>query len=143
LRFGDMLADKISAALGTWTFLIAQTIVLALWVAANALRWVGVWDPYPFILLNLGLSFQAAYAAPVIMMATRRIETHDRLRSKAFQDSVQELLAEIGSLTGKIDTVLDEVIIRKLDAAIALLDEVHDEIADDEIGDETDSDAEV
>ena len=55
--------------MGSWTFIIVQSIILAVWVALNVTSWVRVWDPYPFILLNLALLFQAEYAAPIIMMS--------------------------------------------------------------------------
>jgi uncharacterized membrane protein len=57
---------------GSWTFIIIQSILLAIWVILNVLAWVKHWDPYPFILLNLALSFQAAYASPIIMMSQNR-----------------------------------------------------------------------
>jgi uncharacterized membrane protein len=61
---------------------ITMSVVLATWIALNVVGWIEQWDPYPFILLNLALSFQAAYAAPVIMMSQNRQEAKDRLRSE-------------------------------------------------------------
>src|SRR6202012_5379212 len=66
LTAGQRVADAVAGVMGSWPFIIGQTVVLLAWVAANTLRAVRGWDPYPFILLNLALSFQAAYAAPVI-----------------------------------------------------------------------------
>ncbi|MFL5242734.1 MAG: DUF1003 domain-containing protein [Gemmataceae bacterium] len=70
--FGDRVADGVAATVGSWWFIIIQTIVLLLWMAANLVGWFYQWDPYPFILLNLALSFQAAFASPIIMMSQNR-----------------------------------------------------------------------
>src|SRR5947208_16919530 len=70
--FGQRAADAFAAAVGSWPFLIVQTILLAAWIAVNLVAWAYQWDPYPFILLNLVLSFQAAYATPIIMMSQNR-----------------------------------------------------------------------
>ena len=72
LTFGAPIADAVAATMGSWSFIIAQSIVLALWIVVNVVAWVEHWDPYPFILLNLALSFQAAYAAPFIMISQNR-----------------------------------------------------------------------
>jgi uncharacterized membrane protein len=69
---GERVADGFAAVVGSWPFIIAQTVLLAAWVAVNVLWLVYRWDPYPFILLNLVLSFQAAYASPIIMMSQNR-----------------------------------------------------------------------
>ncbi len=79
-NLGDRLADKITAILGSWSFIVVQTIILLLWMGLNLFAWVKHWDPYPFILLNLALSFQAAYSAPIIMMSQNRMTEHDRKR---------------------------------------------------------------
>jgi len=71
---GQRVADRFVAIVGSWTFIIVQSILLLIWVALNVSAWVYRWDPYPFILLNLVLSFQAAYATPIIMMSQNRQE---------------------------------------------------------------------
>ena len=71
---GERVADRFVAIVGSWTFIIVQSILLLIWVALNLSAWVYRWDPYPFILLNLALSFQAAYATPIIMMSQNREE---------------------------------------------------------------------
>lgn len=76
--FGQKIADVVAGVMGSWTFIIGQTVILVLWIAANVIGARGRWDPYPFILLNLALSFQAAYAAPVIMMSQNRQQDVDR-----------------------------------------------------------------
>ena len=55
--------------MGSWRFILIQTTILIFWIALNVTAYIRHWDPYPFILLNLALSFQAAYAAPFIMMS--------------------------------------------------------------------------
>lgn len=69
---GEILADWATATVGSWTFLIVQTVLLILWMAINLVAWSSHWDPYPFVLLNLALSFQAAFATPVILMSQNR-----------------------------------------------------------------------
>ncbi|MDD5652480.1 MAG: DUF1003 domain-containing protein, partial [Candidatus Moranbacteria bacterium] len=90
--FGDRAADKITEIIGSWKFIIIQSILLFLWVAVNIVAWMSHWDPYPFILLNLALSFQAAYAAPIIMMSQNRVA--DRDRKKWEQDLATDRRAE-------------------------------------------------
>jgi uncharacterized membrane protein len=70
--WGERVADFVAAWVGSWPFLIVQSVVLMLWMIANVLAWRYRWDPYPFILLNLVLSFQAAYATPIILMSQNR-----------------------------------------------------------------------
>jgi uncharacterized membrane protein len=69
---GERIADSIARSVGSWTFIIAQTILLSFWIGLNLLAWFDRWDPYPFILLNLALSFQSAYAAPILMISQNR-----------------------------------------------------------------------
>ena len=69
---GQRVADRVAAIVGSWRFIIIQTTLLLAWIALNVVAYVQHWDPYPFILLNLVLSFQAAYTAPIIMMSQNR-----------------------------------------------------------------------
>ena len=78
LTFGQRIADTVAATMGSWTFIVIQSAILAVWIALNITAYVKRWDPYPFILLNLALSFQAAYAAPFIMMSQNRQQDIDR-----------------------------------------------------------------
>ena len=66
LTFGQRLADRFAQIIGSWRFIIIQSTMLAVWITLNITAYVYRWDPYPFILVNLALSFQAAYAAPII-----------------------------------------------------------------------------
>ncbi|HLW68993.1 MAG TPA: DUF1003 domain-containing protein [Candidatus Binataceae bacterium] len=89
---GQRIADGLALVIGSWKFIIAQSLMLAAWIAANVIAWVHHWDPYPFILLNLTLSFQAAYAAPIIMMSQNRQAAKDRLMAE--QDYLVNAKAE-------------------------------------------------
>jgi uncharacterized membrane protein len=103
LTFPERVADAVATTLGSWRFLLVQSVVFAGWISANVIGWVAAWDPYPFILLNLLLSFQAAYTAPIIMMSQNRQASIDRRR--ALNDSEINLQAalEIKSLHEKVD----------------------------------------
>jgi uncharacterized membrane protein len=74
-------AETIARTLGTARFLAFQTAVVLIWLALNAIAWALRFDPYPFILLTLALSLQAAYAAPLILLAQARHENRDRVQS--------------------------------------------------------------
>jgi uncharacterized membrane protein len=74
-------SDKFAMIVGSWKFIIIQSIILLLWVLLNVTAWVYHWDPYPFILMNLVLSLQAAYATPIIMMSQNRLAERDRLEA--------------------------------------------------------------
>jgi uncharacterized membrane protein len=86
LRFGihydpeafGRFSESIARTLGTARFLVAQTILVAVWITLNVASYRLRWDPYPFILLNLAFSTQAAYAAPLILLAQNRQEARDR-----------------------------------------------------------------
>ena len=79
---GERVADRFAKVMGSWRFIIIQSIFLAIWVTLNIVAFIKHWDPYPFILLNLMLSFQAAYAAPIIMMSQNRQSAIDRQDAK-------------------------------------------------------------
>ncbi|MEZ4865212.1 MAG: DUF1003 domain-containing protein [Caldilineaceae bacterium] len=81
LTVGARAADWIANTMGSWTFIVVQSILLTFWIVLNVLAWVRHWDPYPFILMNLVLSMQAAYAAPIIMMSQNRQAAKDRLEA--------------------------------------------------------------
>ncbi len=78
LTIGQRVADMVAAAMGSWRFIIIQSAILLVWIILNVTSFIFNWDPYPFILLNLALSFQAAYAAPFIMMSQNRQQDIDR-----------------------------------------------------------------
>ncbi len=102
LTFGERVADGFASMMGSWSFIIIQSIVLMLWVILNVAAYVRHWDPYPFILLNLTLSFQAAYAAPIIMMSQNRQAAKDRLAAEndyfinvKAEDEVKSIMAHL------------------------------------------------
>ena len=104
LTVGQRVADAVAATMGSWRFIIVQSAFLAVWIALNVVGYVNAWDPYPFILLNLMLSFQAAYAAPIIMMSQNRQEARDRMRAQLDLDT--DLKAE---------TLIEEIHMHMLD----------------------------
>ena len=83
-RFG-ILAERFARFFGTPRFIIIQTGIVALWIAANVAVFSLRWDPYPFILLNLVFSTQAAHAAPLILLAQTRQAERDKIRDVAIQ----------------------------------------------------------
>lgn len=78
---GDRAADWVATAVGSWVFIIGQVILLIIWIILNITAWIQHWDPYPFILMNLFLSMQAAFTAPIIMMSQNRQAVRDRLEA--------------------------------------------------------------
>jgi uncharacterized membrane protein len=76
---GERVADKAASGIGSWRFLIIQTIAVLLWLTLNIIGLVSHWDPFPFILLNLLFSVQAAYTGPVLLLAGNRQAQKDRL----------------------------------------------------------------
>jgi uncharacterized membrane protein len=84
------LSERVARFLGTGRFLAIQTVIVFIWIVLNLTAVIGRWDPYPFILLNLAFSTQAAYAAPLILLAQNRQDDRDRVsleedRSRASQ----------------------------------------------------------
>jgi uncharacterized membrane protein len=105
LTAGQKIADGVAATMGSWRFIIIQTVILTLWIALNITAWIEHWDPYPFILLNLALSFQAAYSAPFIMMSQNRQQDVDRQQAaEDFKINVKAEL-EIELLHQKLDEI--------------------------------------
>ena len=92
LSFGDVVADRLTREIGSWRFIGIYLVLLLVWMGVNTLAWVRHWDPYPFIFLNLVLSFQGAFAAPVILMSQNRQEERDRLEEQ--RDHAINLQAE-------------------------------------------------
>jgi uncharacterized membrane protein len=76
---GARVADRVTGFMGSWRFIVIQTVIVAIWLAANIVLLSRPFDPFPFILLNLAFSTQAAYAAPLILLASNRASVRDRL----------------------------------------------------------------
>ena len=115
LGFGQRLADTVANGMGSWRFIIIQSVIVILWMTLNVIGFVYHWDVYPYILLNLLFSTQAAYAAPIIMMAQNR--QNERDRAHAEQDfktnveakkEIEELLSKLNSIeVDKLDKILE------------------------------------
>jgi uncharacterized membrane protein len=111
---GAALADWVAETVGSWRFIIVQSLLLGIWIALNVMAFIKHWDPYPFILLNLVLSFQAAYAAPIIMMSQNRQSEIDRRRAQHdYRINVKAEL-EIELLHNKIDALREQEIVQLL-----------------------------
>ncbi len=130
LTTGQRIADGLASVMGSWAFIIVQSILLAIWISLNIAAWFYHWDPDPFILLNLALSFQAAYAAPIIMMSQNRQAAKDRLMAEQDYEvnckAEDELKSIMSHLEQQDEVMLDvlrrmegqhQVIMGKLSAA--------------------------
>jgi uncharacterized membrane protein len=104
LTRGERIAIAVTQIVGSWTFVIVQSILLAAWIALNVVGWVRHWDPYPFILLNLVLNVIASYTAPLILMAQNRDAERDRLMMHEDFATNRQVAAEVA----KILRILDE-----------------------------------
>jgi uncharacterized membrane protein len=119
---GERIADKVSAAIGSWYFIIIQSILLLFWVYINSVEFfTHKWDLYPFILLNLVLSFQATYAGPIVLLAGNRHAQKDRITLEHAADEadmgeehINRILIEI-----KKNTELTLQILKELEAESA------------------------
>ena len=120
LGFGGRVADAVAKGMGSWKFIIAQTFFVILWMALNLIGYFYHWDVYPFILLNLVFSTQAAYAAPIIMMSQNRQSERDRIQAQADYQTNIEAKQEIEYLA----TILSRLETEKLDKIIAMLEEM-------------------
>jgi uncharacterized membrane protein len=113
LTAGQRASDWIAAKIGSWPFIIGQSVLLALWAMLNITAWLRHWDPYPFIFMNLMLSLQAAYTAPMIMMSQNRAAIRDRV--EAHIDYEVNLMAETEI----------KVILENLEAQNVAIAEIH------------------
>ncbi len=115
---GCRASDRVTTFVGSWRFIFIQSFIFILWVIINITAWISHWDPYPFILLNLALSFQAAFTAPVILMSQNRAAERDRKK-------VEIDLATDRKASRRIEAVqdhLDRLEKKKLDKIIKLLE---------------------
>ena len=120
LSVGDRLADSVANGMGSWRFIIIQSVFVLVWMTLNIIGFVYHWDPYPFILLNLIFSTQAAYAAPIIMMSQNRQTQRDRIQAQSDYQTNIEAKLEIEAL----QIHLTNIETQKLDKIIALLEEI-------------------
>lgn len=117
MTLGSKLADIVATGMGSWTFIIIQTLIVAMWMVLNIVGIVERWDPYPFILLNLLFSTQAAYAAPIIMMSQNRQSERDRHHAEEDYETNRKAKEEIEEL----QTRLNRIEIDKLDKILEIL----------------------
>ena len=123
LTIGQRVADAVASTMGSWRFIIIQSTILFFWILLNVTAFIRGWDPYPFILLNLALSFQAAYAAPFIMMSQNRQQDIDRIAAEFdYQINIKAEL-EIETLHQKLDE-LRETEVMALTNAVRELSEL-------------------
>jgi uncharacterized membrane protein len=101
----ERLADGLAAEIGSWRFLLIQSIFFAGWIAANVVGWVAAWDRYPFLLLDLLLSLEAAYTAPIILMSQNRQASIDRQRAISEYEINLKAALEIKLLHQKLDAL--------------------------------------
>jgi uncharacterized membrane protein len=118
--FGSRIADSVASGMGSWKFIIIQTILVILWMGLNLVGYVYHWDVYPFILLNLLFSTQAAYAAPIIMMSQNRQNDRDRVQAQEDYQTNVDAKLEIEALAVKLKSLE----VDKLDKIIKMLEEM-------------------
>ena len=113
---GQRLADTVARTIGSWRFIIIQSTAIVIWITGNVLTGSGAWDPYPFILLNLLLSFQAAYTAPAIMMSQNRQSELDRKNAENDYEVNVKAELEIELLHDKIDLMKERELLALTEA---------------------------
>jgi len=123
IPLGDRMADIVAATVGSWRFIVIQSVLLLAWIVANAAFGLS-WDPYPFILLNLMLSFQAAYTAPIIMMSQNRLADVDRDRAVADYQVNLRSEAEIALLHEKLDLMREKQLLEITEMLKLALDRI-------------------
>jgi uncharacterized membrane protein len=125
MTFGERASDAFAAVMGSWKFIIIQSFILMFWVALNVTAYILHWDPYPFILLNLALSLEAAYAAPIIMMSQNRQAEKDRLAAEEdyrINTKAEEELKAVMKHLEEQDEMMIDILSRLEDQHKTLLD---------------------
>jgi len=113
--FGQRVADGTARVLGSWPFIIGQTVIVLAWVVLNVTAVIKRWDPYPFILLNLMFSVQAAYAAPILMMSQNRQAERDRYQAQADFDTNVKAETEIEDIQEHLHNI--EATLERIEAS--------------------------
>lgn len=111
-QLGARVADAVARTVGSWRFILIQSSILLAWIVLNVVGYIRAWDPYPFILLNLVLSFQAAYTAPIIMMSQNRQSEIDRRQAENDYRINVKAEMEIELLHTKIDAMREQEILQ-------------------------------
>lgn len=122
-RFGEKVADMVAEFGGSWSFIISFMAVLALWIGVNVWAATRVFDPYPFILLNLSLSTLAALQAPIILMSQNRQAKKDRITARHDYEVNLRAQLEIVRLSRKLDRMM-HLAIREAKKTGETIDEV-------------------
>jgi uncharacterized membrane protein len=121
-------SEGIARFLGTGRFLVAQSVLVVFWIALNTVGFVQHWDPYPFILLNLAFSTQAAYAAPLILLAQNRQDDRDRASIERDREVAARTQADTEFLARELASVrlslADVVTTRDLDDRLSRLEKL-------------------
>jgi len=129
--YGERLSDKVAKFGGSWKFIITFGIILTLWIIFNVIAGHLIFDPYPFILMNLILSCIAALQAPVIMMSQNRQEIKDRKRNE--EDYLSELKSntQIHCLNEKLNLLIEDqfrMVYETQSKQLKMLDEINNKI---------------
>ena len=120
MSFGNRIADSVAKGMGSWNFIIIQTVLVVIWMTLNMIGFMYHWDVYPFILLNLLFSTQAAYAAPIIMMSQNRQNERDRMHAEEDYQTNIDAKKEIEALA----ILLKNIEVEKLDKIIKMMEEM-------------------
>ena len=113
---GDRIADQVASFIGSWVFIIGQTVIMTAWVLVNTLAVFGIirFDEYPFVFLNLFMSAEAAFATPLILMSQNRSADRDREHAEhdyevnvAAKAEIEELMRTLARIENdKLDKIL-------------------------------------
>ena len=118
LTFGQRAADGVAGVVGSWWFIGIQSVMLGAWAWLNVVAWTNHWDPYPFILMNLFLSLQAAYTAPMLMMSQNRLAARDRLEAHNDFEINRKAEEEIRAILDHL-SAQDEALVKIVEALAA------------------------
>ena len=105
LTLGQKAADKMTLWVGSWTFIVVLSIILAVWVWVNSVSWPYRFDPYPFILMNLFLSCLAAVQAPIILMSQNRAAERDRAKAERDYAVNRRAEREVANMQADLDEI--------------------------------------
>ena len=126
-RFGRA-AETAARFFGTPVYIVCQSIAVVIWIALNSVALMRHWDPYPFILLNLAFSTQAAYAAPLILLAQTRQAERDRMQNEQLERHREEVAAIATRREEALERLTNELR-TSLETNTALTRAIHDRLA--------------
>ena len=124
LTFGERVSDAVAKGMGSWTFIIIQTVLVSSWIGLNLVAWFYHWDAMPFILLNLIFSTQAAYASPLILMAANRAsdrDTHQANEDYRTNIAAKQEIEALQEALAKLELEKMDVLLSKADRLIKLV----------------------